>query len=295
LLDTRVLYQSANGDGYWVRAGGGTPQNIATSAGSSTVRLTSNGVILLANGVASEWRDGILTPLTVGGRVDTLEVRGSFALWRETGGAQPGVYRRDLKAGTTQLMAPGLSYGSLASNGDVVSILPSGEMQWLHAGNVVTVPNDLGATQRFRAVTDGVHLAYLATTSASRACPCSLVVFSNGVTTTVADNLSVDARYMVAGGWLAVHRPGPTPDVYHVWSRAPDGTLRQVDQFTEGAFPIALTESGTLVFSGGPGPHLYASAPPYATSKDAGTVVAQVLVRDDKIIKLIGRSAFVLR
>lgn len=289
VVDSLDRFGTVSRQTLWLRFAG-ADHALASSAIVSTAFLAPHGAIFLtptnATTSLSEWRDGAVLDLSEGADVTSLSVSGTFAAWSPLS-FQPPIYRRDLATGTTNVVtqqAFGIPSG-IAANGDVAWSL-AGDVQWLHGSAVQAVTVDGMATFDSSPVTDGVSVVFRRSAAQNR-CPCSIAALvADGAVTLSTSNGS----YAAAGGWVAFTRPGTDTTTSHVWTRAPDGTTRQVDQLNGAATIEALLNDGTVILSSGT--RRYLSTPPYAAAIDVAANQGTVIVRDGRAIELLGRSAF---
>lgn len=275
----------------WVRFGG-AERALSSSVTPPTAFLTPHGAIFLTptNATTSliEWRDGAVLDLSQGADVTSLFVNETFAAWSPQS-FQPPIYRRDLAAGTTSVVtqqAFGIPSG-IAANGDVAWSL-AGDIQWLHGSTVQAVTVDGMTVFDSSPVTDGTSVVFRRSATQTR-CPCAIAALVPGGDVTLSTS---NGSYAAAGGWLAYTRPGTDSTTSHVWTRAPDGAARQVDQLNGAAVIEALLNDGTVILSSGI--RRYLSAPPYVAVIDVAANQGTVVVRDGRAIELLGRSALAI-
>jgi hypothetical protein len=312
----RILYADSSAEGITVRIrdrGNGTITTIGTFEARPAVHieglnqtetahrtgggyLSPRGAIFLAERAplthasanVFEWRDGALIGLGPSWEYPWLTVAGSWAIWNSA----RVLYRRDLNAGTTVLIATDASYyNDVATNGDVVYVKSGGGVMRYRAG-VSTALISEGAVPR----TDGLNVVY-AKQSFSTAVSYQIAMH-DGVSELMLTPVQEFTHYpkpdyQANNGWVAYTKLG-SGGVLQVWTRARDGTQRQVSSFGAQSVIEALGPNGEVAFYSGN--RRYRSAPPYtAAPVDIGSAAlpyTRIFWVDGQLVVILGRSAF---
>lgn len=203
-----------------------------------------------------EWRDGALVDL--GELFSPVEVRGGFALWEyfDTATSAIVLVLRDLTAGTTTEVARGgQALGDLAANGDVV-YASQGNIFRFRGGTTTQLTNDAQDFTNGSPVTDGINVVYQRQPKNSPTAGFTLTLLdSNGARADLSTLPSPPQQgdYQAAGGWVAFPKPG-VGGVAQFWTRAPDGSLRQVSFFgTQSALNRLGSDGGVTFYNTGSG------------------------------------------
>jgi hypothetical protein len=249
-------------------------------------RLTPGGVLFTTRGPGleqvHEWRNGALSTIdeTNG---DPIRVSGNWAAWTRQQNVVPVLLavRRDQVTGASEALGLPSSSDSpdVVANGDAVFLSSTGfganEVARDSSGTVTPVTSD-PSTVKGPPRTDGTNVAFwTAPAGAALTGPYSLRLRTPSAFETLAQAPSwwsaslpappsPDLDYQVNNGWTAFTRVGPGAAV-NVWTRAPDGTLRQVTFSGLRVTIEALGENGDVVFltprsAGDPGGRFLAPA-----------------------------------
>jgi hypothetical protein len=217
-----------------------------------------------------ELRGGTASFVTVAARY-RLRAAGEWAVWHS---GTSTLYRRNTTTGFQELVHANGTEGDVAPNGDV-AFTSGGYVWWYHGG--ATLQLGRGSVPR----TDGTQVVYgfkFSTESSVR------IYRHDGVNETLLANSFLDLsnpRYAVNGGW-AVYVGVATNATQQLFSRAPDGTVRQVT--TGGGVQVeAISSTGDVTFPYGP--RLF-SSPPYAST----TAVSRVWFSNP--VRFRGATAF---
>jgi hypothetical protein len=277
----------------WRETLGGPAERLLTANDMYGLRLTSHGAVVslgtfVDNIHVVEWRDGGVIDVTRS-YPSTWRMNGSYASWVSKSESPPTLYRRDFDTGTTIPVSTDgfIDQNSIGPNGDVVWISFTHDVRLLHNGVTTDVTTDGAAANYYSPVTDGINIA------ATRGV---VVATAHAVALVGGQEIDLGPKAglpILNNGWMAFLNVVAPSTVAHVWTRAPDGTLRQVEQFSSIASIDALGADGTVVFTLGDRSHQYASAPPYTSTADLGQP-STVIERDGRLLYLIGGAAFVI-
>jgi hypothetical protein len=226
-------------------------------------------------------------------------VSGDWAGWQE--GANALVRRRNLAAGTTETvdsLAQQNAAPEVADNGDIVWAGMDRNIYRAHLGGPTQQLTSTATATSFMAqpITDGVNVAWI---YVPQGLPKRLYLYTAAGQTIdlgdVAPNGSAylfHTMYEVRNGWTAFIRPdagGFRP----VWTRAPDGTLRQVT-FTGGhASLLALGKAGEVIY--GFAGRAYSSHAPYTAPPlrlFGDQQPSQLRWADMQLLLVLGRTVF---
>jgi len=245
----------------------------------TTAYLTPAGAIVAAGlGIDSifELRGGVVRSVGEAARYK-LRVAGEWAAWH-TSGLQ--LYRRNTTTGAQELLNAHAEMGDVADNGDVV-FTASGTLRWRHGGTTLTLP------QGILARTDGTQVVYHRTVNDLQG-----TFRHDGVSETLLGNRAIGPEglppYAVNGGWAAFVTPG-TDGITHLFTRAPDGTQRQVTS-TTALLPDALSSAGDVVWSYGS--RLFSSVPYTSATAVSRIWPNPVRFRGTRAYTTIGRTGF---
>lgn len=282
---TRVLYvDSAAGEPARVRvrprAGGTGSEVLVLPAGTGIVRarLFPEGAIFSTVDAVYEWRGGTTTQLALTPSLGYyLVVEGDWAVWH----VETTLYRRELAAGVTNVVSTQSTNNGadVAENGDVVYRASNADLIWVRAG----VPEVIAQGTVF-GVTDGTQVVYVKNEST--------YLYRDGTHTLLSSfGGTPHEDYEANDGWAAFSRID-AGGVLHVWTVAPDGTIRQASSGAR-SFIAALGPQGRLVFTRTTTPRRRALAvPPGYEPVDVGGAIGEVRYQDGAFHVFVGRSAF---
>lgn len=269
----------------WMRDGSQPAESLHTATAIDDASLTPRGAIFrVPAGLSTsivEVRDGVTTAVMDPALTEPA-VADSFAIWN----IGQTLFRRDLVSGTTATVATGTinSGNSVAPNGDVAWATTSNDIRWRHNGVDQVVTTDGATALNKRPVTDGAIVAY---TKGPFNGTQRLAVWTDGHET-IVDSLAAPWIF-AADGWVA-YTAKNAAGVTHVYTRDPLGVVRAADAFNGTATIDALAPAGVVVLSAAG--RRYVAVPPYSTAVDVGVAQGSVIVRDGKILELLGRSVF---
>jgi hypothetical protein len=293
---TRLLYRDSSAAGYSVQIRNlqsGITESISDSD-KSTAFLTPFGAIFEDGNNIFERRNGSLLDLGSG---NELEVAGAWAMWHSATASPVQLLRRDLMAGLTEPVASnaGNTNNDVAANGDVVYWDPTYDIHRYRSGvtNQLTSDNDAVLWNTYP-ITDGTILVYRKST------PCCTnqtyrLALHDGTTELLLTAFRSmqpvpDLDYAVSEGWVAFTDLGPGGSL-QVFSRAPDGTIRQVSQFSSESRVVSVGRAGQVIFRNNG--RRYLSLPPYANQPvDIGGNWGTIIWIGDQPYVLLGRSLF---
>ncbi len=293
---TRILYVDSVRGGplrVMVRAlaGGTATELLEVPAGDGNPiegRLFPGGAIFATRDRVYELRGSTTTLLGANPywAAEALEVEGNWAVYH-TGGA---VYRRDLAAGTSVLVAAGVGNGGsdVAVNGDVA---------YSGAGNTIYRWRN-GVSTSVAAGLEGFQPRIDPTQVIFTTPEGSIYLVRSGAPVLLA---SLSPRrgptqyYEVNGGWAAFVKPD-AGGIGHVFTVAPDGTQRQVSSGGQSLIE-AVGPAGEVVFARTAGSvdaaRRYLSLPPYtAQPLDVGGSIGETRFEGTELYAVVGRSVF---
>lgn len=264
--------------------------NVAVAQGYVSPRgaILSGGLFSLF-----DYRDGQVTTLANVNAAD-FQVEGGYATF--VVGATGKLYLRDLNTGVDLLVASGSDIGnSVTTAGDVAFWNSSYDIDFYTAGTVTPLTSDDNAVVRnYFPVTDGQNVVFAKSGwCCSSRLPNQIVLASGGTTLVLATDLaSLPASgrdYAVRNGWTAFTRPDGIGSL-QVWTRAPDGTQRQVSAFGTSSYIAAVGDDGSVIFFASSGKAYMATASAAPVEISSGSV--KYLWRDGGFVGLLGRMVF---
>ncbi|HEX2077123.1 MAG TPA: Ig-like domain-containing protein [Longimicrobium sp.] len=306
----RVLFFDVDGSARIATRGGGGETILrgadpaAFTAADSPARgwLHSQGAVFTTGDSDAaeanfDWHNGTLVSL--GGSPTSLRAAGDWAIWTGKLG-YTAIYRRDLASGTTAQLAGDAANidQAVAANGDVAFWNSSYDIVRYRNGVLTPLTSDDDAvTWNVFPETDGTNVVFRSST------PCCTnqvyaieMIAADGsrVSLTPASSREVYPRtdYAANGGWVAYTLPG-AGGIVQVWTRSPDGTLRQATQLGTASSIRALGPNGELAFASNG--RLYVALPPYTSAAvDVGAAGNPVRLewRGSDLFAFLGRSAF---
>lgn len=291
---TRILYVDSASGGplrVMVRAlAGGTPTEllevVADDGNPITGRLFPGGAIFATRDRVYEHRGSTTTLLaTTPYKGDLLQVEGSWAVYH----AGDDIYRRDLAAGTSVLVAAGRGGGGsdVAVNGDVA---------YRGANDFIYRWRDGVSTQVSGGLTG--RLPRIDPTQVIFGTPEGSTYLSRASVTllaTLSPPPTARGWFEVHGGWAAFVKPD-AGGIDHVFSVAPDGAQRQVSSGGRSRI-VALGPSGEVVFvrpvNNSTEPRRFLALPPYtAQPLDVGGSIGDMRFEGTELYAIVGRSVF---
>ena len=248
-----------------------------------------------------DWHAGTLVSL---GQVNAeLQATGAWAIWSNG----TSLYRRDLAAGTSQLVATDANnYGNdVAADGTVAyGTTGSGsgayDIYRFSGGSPTPITADVDAVSwNVYPVTDGSLFLYYKTNQhgAPTLQNGRIAMWKAGVETLLSDSFTVSVEphqyYEAENGWVAylTHDGGGLVQAHVI---APDGTDRLASSTTATVIR-GLSGEGTLVYASGGA--LYATRAPYTSRVRIGhdwphEAYGRVRFRGPELLLLLGRTAF---
>jgi hypothetical protein len=217
-----------------------------------------------------------------------LKVQGSWAVC-------DGI-RRDLTTGTNVLFSNDSQSPDVAPNGDVVwNTTQSGYDIWRYRGGASQHLTDEDTAMSFGAVTDGIDVVF---TRQSETGPFNsslrqlILIAPDGSRVELAGKRAQYPVYAVNDGWTAFDLYD-VAGIQQIWTRAPDGTLRQATHASYNATIAALGPNGELAYNSG-GKRYVIVAPYTAAPVDIGAAWFEggLRFRDGGLYQVLGRSAF---
>lgn len=241
-----------------------------------------------------DWRNGALNTSAGLNASSSLDVNGDFAIYvLGTGSATTVLHRRDFTTGNDIVIASdvGNTENSVAPNGDVAYWRYDYDVYWYHGGVVTRLTaDDDNVFWNTYPVTDGTSVVFSRSGPTTRG-PYS-IMRGDGASlvqlATVTEQPYPGRDYTANNGWIAFLKVD-AGGTLQVWTRAPDGTLRQVSQFGVPSRIDALADDGSVVFTSGT-TRYYAG--PTGGITPVGSSLGIVIWRDHSFVLLIGRSAF---
>lgn len=260
----------------------------ARLAGATTV-LWQN-----AQSHTMEWRGGSSSDL---GAIGTPNVRGAFATWVAPGTST--VTLRDAGAGVSVTVSQFGASPRVTAAGDVWyaanrkedgTDLRTWQIFDYSAGNYTQVTNDT-LHDNAAPVSDGTRAVFWRQTPNAPTTYAPLVLWSGGTETGVTD--TAGAAYDIRNGWVFFAPRGSGVD--QIFSRAPNGTTRQVTVFGTLSTPEAFGDNGEVMFVSSSRRYLATpgyTAPPVDVMNTHGQ---RVTYSGGKFYVALGRSLFEVR
>lgn len=223
-----------------------------------------------------QWQSAVYTELNtflgVGNRkMRMVGNRAAYAL-------NDGVWIRDFDTNVSTLVN---NFKDLAANGDVIT-LENGNVSRLRNGVTEVIANS-GDSQY--PLTDGSNVVYKKGTK---------IALHNGTTEIILSDVPGDMLpdgkpFAIAGGYVAYLRPDSTSK-QQIWRHGPNGE-EQVTFFSYSPSFEGIVSDGSIMSSVAGKRYL---AKPGAPLQEISSAAGHVLVRDDKFVLIIGRSALAL-
>jgi hypothetical protein len=274
----------------------GTVNTIAKTRTVGDAYLTPTGaafITTMRDGLTLDrlylWRNGSLS--TRSDWYSWLAAAGDFIIYNRAVGTGE-LHRIDVTTGVDDLVASvaGNTDNDVAANGDVVYW--SGDNIFRHRGTTdQQLTFDAPPYQNVFPRTDGSNVAFLRQTQRYAPPQAEIWLLAGSSLEKLAADIGdiwPDVDYAVNGGWTAFTKGDPS-GYRQVWTRAPDGSLRQVSTFGTASQIRALAPDGRVVFENGNNRFL---ASPGSAPMRVGYSIGTVLWRDGRFVELLGGSAF---
>ncbi len=235
-----------------------------------------------------EWRGGTAVNLR-SVNPPQLRVAGRFAVWPTS----TDLVRRDLAAGTTDVIADIPVQGDVAPNGDVAYSGQSGIVR-VRDGVSTPITTSPAGSLDSEPRTDGTNVVFKRTFPASGTDSREFILLNDGSGESVLSGpfqVGTGLRsYLTADGWIAYAKQSSTFD--QLWVRAPTGENVQATAVNQFAWLEELAPNGSFFFEGSNGRRYLAVSPFTTLATEVSTTVGRGLFIEGQPFVVVGRSLF---